>query len=275
MIINWSEIVEDTKKIKDLTGLDLDKFNNLFDKFKEKLMIKKMRPYGKLQGRPLVYNDIKIRFLITYLYIRAYLTQRYLAIFFGIDQSQICRIIKEYVPILESILEIKDDNTADSVIVDATEQRIERPKIDQKKFYSGKKKTHTIKTEIKVARNGKILAISESVPGSCHDISLFKEQQNLCINKKIFADSGYQGIQKIYKFSEIPYKKEKGKNLTEDEKDYNKALSKIRVIVENVFAGIKHCRILMHQFRNNLNRYSSYFKIACGVYNYKNNFMDI
>ncbi len=35
------------------------------------------------------------------------------------------------------------------LITDATEIKIQRPKNCQKKFYSGKKKTHTIKSEIR------------------------------------------------------------------------------------------------------------------------------
>ncbi len=54
--------------------------------------------------------------------------------------------------------------------------------VGQKKYYSGKKKRHTIKTELQITSKGKIVNISKSVPGSMHDFKLRKKHiifQNL------------------------------------------------------------------------------------------------
>ena len=54
---------------------------------------------------------------------------------------------------------------AEALIIDCTEQPIERPSRKQRCWYSGKKKRHTIKTEIAVTEGGCIVAVSKPAPG--------------------------------------------------------------------------------------------------------------
>jgi len=126
---------------------------------------------------------------------------------------------------------------------------------------------HSIKTEIITDLGGKILFISNSVPGAVHDFALFQQNTNLNKSIKFFADSGYQGIQNDYIYAEIPFKKSKNYKLTKDDKEYNTALAKIRVVVEHVFAFLKSFRILRDRFRNKLFKYTLYFRVLCGIYN--------
>ncbi len=48
-------------------------------------------------------------------------------------------------------------------------------KISQKKYYSGKKKRHTMKTEVIIGENKKILYVSDSHDGSKHDLRIRRE----------------------------------------------------------------------------------------------------
>ena len=68
---------------------------------------------------------------------------------------------------------------AESLLIDATEQPIERPKKGQKHYYSGKKKRHTLKTEIRKTLQGRIRRVSHSYPGSIHDFNLHKQESPL------------------------------------------------------------------------------------------------
>lgn len=61
--------------------------------------------------------------------------------------------------------------------IDATEQPIERPQKVQKKYYSGKKKRHTLTTEVRVTRKGRTVHVSEPEPGSMHDFGLHKNNR--------------------------------------------------------------------------------------------------
>ena len=75
---------------------------------------------------------------------------------------------------------------------------------------------------------------------------------------KVFVDLGYLGIQKDYEGEgiEIPFKKPRKSKanpepkLTEEQKAANRALSKIRIFIENAIGGIKRYNILNHSFRN-------------------------
>ena len=47
----------------------------------------------------------------------------------------------------------------EALIIDCTDQPIQRPSWKQQSWYSGKKKRHTIKTEIVITENGRIVSI--------------------------------------------------------------------------------------------------------------------
>ncbi|CTP28532.1 hypothetical protein ERS044144_01433, partial [Streptococcus pneumoniae] len=68
-------------------------------------------------------------------------------------------------------------------------------------------------------------------------MKLFKmSRRNIRQAGKILADSGYQGLMKIYPQAQTSRKSSKLKPLTIEDKVYNHALSKERSKVENIFA---------------------------------------
>ena len=68
--------------------------------------------------------------------------------------------------------------------------------------------------------------------GSIHDFNLFKNSaKELNTIAKILADSGYQGIQKIFKNSITPKKKSKNNPLSTDDKELNHLISSIRISI--------------------------------------------
>ena len=109
--------------------------------------------------------------------------------------------------------EVLEDKNIKTLIVDATETPIERPVKTKQKWYSGKKKFHTIKTQLVIEANtGKILSV-ETSEGKMHDFKLWKKsKKNISQNVEILADSGYQGMQEIYQNAKIPIKKKEEKS---------------------------------------------------------------
>jgi len=71
---------------------------------------------------------------------------------------------------------------------------------------------------------------------------------------------------------EWPYKATKTKPLDAEEKEYNRALSRIRVKVENIIGDLKTFRILSDRYRNKCKRYNVKFNIIAGIVNLKNGF---
>jgi hypothetical protein len=215
--------------------------------------------------------------LMLMLYYRSYITQMFIGFLFGIDDSRVCRIIQKLEPILAKEMALTktkhlSKEEVESLIIDATEQPIERPQKNQKKYYSGKKKRHTIKTEIRITRKGRIVHVSRPRRGAMHDFALHKEEPPIPPESRAFVDSGYQGLDKLHQATELPYKATKTKQLDKEEKEYNHALSRYRVIVENVIGDIKTFKILSDRYRNKRKRYGIKFHIISGIVNLKNGF---
>ena len=164
--------------------------------------------------------------LLLLLYYRSYITQLFVGYLFGIDDSRVCRIIQTLEPILAKEMALTktkhlSQEEVETLIIDATEQPIERPQKKQKRYYSGKKKRHTLKTEIRITRTGRIVHVSKSRRGSMHDFVLHKGEPPIPPNSRAFVDSGYQGLDKMHQATELPYKATKTKPLDKEEKEYN------------------------------------------------------
>jgi len=59
------------------------------------------------------------------------------------------------------------------------------------------------------------------------------------------------------------------------EKEYNTALSRIRVKIENIIGDLKTFRILSDRYRNKRKRYGVKFNIIAGIVNLKNGFASV
>jgi hypothetical protein len=104
--------------------------------------------------------------------------------------------------------------------------------------------------------------------GCTHDFHLFKESRSV-LSAQIcsLADSGYLGITKLHKNSQIPAKKSKLHPLTKEQKTYNHKLSSERIFVENVIRSLKIFRILSERYRNRRKRFGLRFNLIAAIYN--------
>jgi hypothetical protein len=86
--------------------------------------------------------------------------------------------------------------------------------------------------------------------------------------KKVF-DLGFYGIDSEYQNVVIPHKKPKGKELNEKQKDQNKKISRVRVRIENAFAGVKRLRIVYNVSRTRRSDFIDLtFLVSCGIWNF-------
>ena len=94
---------------------------------------------------------------------------------FGLDESRVCRIIKLLEPMVAKIVAInKDDrilsyDEVKAIVIDVTEQPVERPRRKQRDYYSGKKRYHTLKTKVRIDQNSRIIDVSKCFGGRTHD----------------------------------------------------------------------------------------------------------
>lgn len=142
----------------------------------------------------------------------------------------------------------------------------------QRKYYSGKKKKHTLKSQIVINKDTKEIICTDFAKGITHDFKLFKSS-NVKISHSIqtITDTGYQGIKKLHQCSYLPKKRSKKKPLTKSDKSNNKYISSIRIIVENIICKLKVFKILSYQYRNRRKCFSLMFNLITGIYNYELN----
>ncbi len=162
----------------------------------------------------------------------------------------------------------------ESIIDDVEEQPIERPTNNQEESYSGKKKHHTTKNQIIIVEGTKRIVNYYNAKGTTHDYKMLKDSNILStLEEKGIGgkfDSGYQGVQKELSRAIMPKKKSKLHELTEEEKEYNKQLSKKRIAIEHINRELKIFRIMKETYRNHQNRYEEKLQTMCGIYNLNN-----
>ena len=268
--MNISKLKQSPKIFTRLFGIDPVKFDGLVAQIEplwvrsERSRLNHPRKIRTGGGRPYLLDREQSTAMLL-LYTRSYVTHAFLSALFDIHDSAICRYFAKLRPIVESVFDLptrKTDLSQEDIlklIVDATEQRTERR--NKGCGYSGKKKAHTIKTQIVVDKKGGIRHISASVPGNIHDKKLY-DQSALILPDNTKGDLGYLGTNLI-----IPFKSSKLHALTKQQKDWNTRHSRRRIIVEHVFASLKSFRILADRFRGSLAHYHEYFLIVCGLRN--------
>jgi hypothetical protein len=104
-----------------------------------------------------------------------------------------------------------------------------------------------MKNEVVTSELGRIISASHSATGSQHDLTLQRRGPPLPHGARGYANSSYQSLsghrsgsyQKDHPDLDIPYKTSKHHQLTEEEKEYNSALSSIRVRAEHAIRRIK------------------------------------
>lgn len=116
--------------------------------------------------------------------------------------------------------------------------------------------------------NTATILATEFCNGNKHDFQLFKE--GLCAlpsHVRVLADAGYQGLTHIHANSQTPIKKSKHHPLTKEQRDTNRALSRVRILIENIIRKLKIFRILSERYRNRRKRFGLRFNLIAAIYN--------
>ncbi len=137
------------------------------------------------------------------------------------------------------------------VIIDSFETPLRRPSNNerQKRYYSGKKRRHTLKTQVATDQKGGLLCVGKTHRGPQADIKVYEEDEFASVIKDIskLGDKAYCD----QKHPEIvtPHKKPKGTELSEEQRAENKLISSARVYVEHGIRRIKGFRIVRDEYR--------------------------
>lgn len=284
------------------TGLSVKQFDNIFKEIQSKYPkyeVKRLSPSRKERRRERTVGAgrhfkllVKDRVIMVLVYYRLYITYTLMEFLFGLDQSNVCRDIQKIERLIRSCLPIPQKlykvtrrlKTKEEVeqyfpgfmaFTDCTEQPIPRPKNRKRKskFYSGKKKKHTVKNLYTANQKGLLIyKTKHRQRGRKHDYNVYKKNHPE-LPKDVMAmyDLGFLGVEKDYpeQKSLLPIKKEKDHELTEAQKEYNKIHSAKRIVIEHAICRIKKYRIMNDIFRNKLRKYNRISDIVSGLVNYR------
>jgi hypothetical protein len=303
-MLNYDALSRKPLIFKSFTGLQASEFDALYTKtqdshasYEEKRLHREDRKRRIGAGHPFKL-PLRDRLVMLLMYHRLYVTSTLLGFLFNLGQTNVLKNIRMLEPLVTQVLPLPGKihrragrlGNLDEVealfpgfkaFLDATEQEIPRPKDKAKRrtHYSGKKKRHTVKTQITVNADGLILHKTPHARGSRHDYGLFKWRHprlpdNVCLG----LDLGYDGVQNDYRGFNVlvPFKRRspgrgkrgvKAVELSCEEKEFNRWLSGERVVVEHAISRLKKFRIMAHEFRNRLKHYDTMTDIVCGLVN--------
>lgn len=140
-------------------------------------------------------------------------------------------------------------DTLDKVLIDSFETPIPRPSDNetQRRLYSGKKKRHTLKSQVVTDGAGEILEVVGGYRGPMSDKKVYAQSGVSGRYKEAVkqGDLGYKGVEGVA----VPHKKPKGGSLTPEQKGENRVFSGSRVRVEHGIRRIKGFRVVRDEFR--------------------------
>jgi hypothetical protein len=289
--MNYEKIRQNLPRFQSLTSLTVSEFDELLPYFEAKWarFIEKynldgtprLRAYSPRNETQLPSIAHKLFFILVYQ--KNNLLQEFLAASFDLDTGMANKWIHILSPLLDKSLACfkaaTDIKSADfqenkTYLIDAIERQIQRDTYCQEEFYSGKKKTHTVKNLVITNLLGFILWASQTTYGRVHDKTM-AESTEIASQITIMADLGFIGWSPTSIQLLLPHKKPRNtktqkRDLTQEQKSDNKAFSKIRVGIEHVFASVKIMRILKDRNRNYKANYRDLiFQTACALHNYR------
>src|SRR5262245_35288990 len=195
------------------------------------------------------------QFLLTVVWLRHYPTQEALGYLFGVSDSTALRAVRRCLPAREAqgkdTMRLPDPGRFKrkplpallkgtpelAVLVDTFEQRTQRPRRRQRAYYSGKERAHTLKSQVAVDEDGRIVDVGASRPGPWADLKVLRRSglAGRLARAKVGAlgDLAYLGIDGLVKGlrGASPGRKPRGKGRPREDRRDKRASARRRVQV--------------------------------------------
>ncbi len=256
-----------------MSGLTCEQLDELEERVEELLA----EPWDKGFGRPRELT-LSEALIVACGYGRNNITEEVWAEIFDVNQATISRYITELTPLID--LATAEFRPTAEEAAEATRGAIAL--VDgtlwpcwswagERELWAGKYKTTGHGSLVIVNLHGRILFVSEPVPGNEHDMKKLKERECETILKMaggVFGDKGFIGTDYIT----TPVRKPEGRELYIREHDYNNQVSSYRAPVERAVAQLKTWRTLFTDYRRPLKTFASSFRAAIGLYFFKESF---
>lgn len=231
------------------------------------------------------------RVLLAVVWLRVYPTHAVLADLFGVSESAARRTLGRVLPILaragkdtrrmpdpgkharRTLPALLKDTPALAVLVDTFEQPTHRPKRRQRADYSGKKKRHTLKSQLGVDEgSGRVVHVPPSASGPTADLKLLKRSRLLgCLPKGVgvIGDKAYIGAADLRPGvgCATPRRKPRGKPRPPEDTRYNRAVSRRRIGVEHTIRRLRVFQALAQVNRHGRTKHEQRVRAVAGLVN--------
>jgi len=138
----------------------------------------------------------------------------------------------------------------DRILIDSCETAIPRPskQARQQRVYSGKKKRHTLKTQVVTDATGAVLAVDAGQRGPAADKKIYEardvqEQFPQATQQAELGSLGTDGVER-------PQRKPRGGQLTAAQRAENRQMARVRVHVEHGIRRLKGFKIVRENSRH-------------------------
>jgi hypothetical protein len=297
MILRREHLGQHPAVFRSMTGLTVEAFDQVLPELLAAFADDRRRRLDRPDRRRAVGGgddfDLGVadQFLLTVVWLRHYPTQECLGYLFGASDSTALRAVRRCLPLLEQsgkdTMRLPDpgkghrrdlpallrEAPALAVIVDTFEQRTHRPQRRQRAYYSGKKKAHTLKSQVAVDEDGRVVDVAESRPGRWADLNVFKRSG--LVGKLIRAgvgalgDLGYVGIDGVSPRlrGATPRRKPRGQERPAEDRRYNRAFARRRIGVEHAIGRLRRYQALTAVNRHGRKGHEARVRAVAGLVN--------
>jgi hypothetical protein len=231
--------------------------------------------------------------LLTVIWLRQYPMHAVLGFLFGLSHPTVGRIIARILPLLEAAgrdtMRLPDpgkkqrrtldallhDTPELAVVIDTFEHDVQRPRdrTEADTYYSGKKKRHTLKSQITVdEQTGRVVDVSASVPGPTADLTLLQQSgvlKRLPPGVGALGDLAYVGIEPLHPhgLGATPRRKPRAKPRPVDDVAYNQAFARRRVVVEHTIGRMRCFQAVRQRDRHHRRHHTARVCAVAGLVN--------
>lgn len=159
MTIRYIKVKNKPTTFNRLFGVSVPQFEMILTKV-DPLWQRKVIGRYKRPGRDYKL-DVADMILMLLLYYRSYISQEFVGYLFGIDDSRVCRILQRLEPLLAKVMALPNKKylsreEAESLIIDATEQPIERPKKYKRLIIQVRRSAIPLKQKFELPEEGEL-----------------------------------------------------------------------------------------------------------------------
>ncbi len=231
--------------------------------------------------------------LLTVVWLRLYPTMEVLGFLFGVSDTTAQRAVGRVVPLLEAAgrdsMRLPDPGRKGrrdlgavlgrvpelAVVIDSLEQRVQRPRdrAAADRHYAGKKKMHTLKSQVAVTQHdGRLIDIGPRVRGPTADSTLLDQSgllDRLDPATLLYGDKAYQKLRSQWDADLVVVPRKKPRNKPRPLKDvaYNRHVARERSVVAHTIRRVRCYQAVTQTDRHHRHGHDARMQAVGGLVN--------